>query len=245
VPSAINAARRAAAVVAVIVVAAVAGCDARSAAPDADGTPAPSASRSPVETASPQPSASPSRSPSASPSASRTGTRYVFPVRGNASYAHTHEGYPASDIMAACGTGVVAVTNGVVLEAQRVDLYDPKVDAGATRGGIFVSILGDDGVRYYGAHFTSIKPGIAPGARVTAGMPIAVVGSTGNSGACHVHFAISPPCARTGDWYNRRGLIYPWPYLDSWRAGGSKSPVAEVRAWQARNGCPTRPLVLP
>ena len=41
----------------------------------------------------------------------------------------------------------------------------------------------------------------------------------------------------------RRGVLYPWPYLDSWKAGGNKSPVAAVKAWKAKHGCPTAPTV--
>ena len=46
----------------------------------------------------------------------------------------------------------MAVTDGVILEVNRVDTWNPKIDAGATRGGLSVSLLGDDGVRYYGSH---------------------------------------------------------------------------------------------
>jgi murein DD-endopeptidase MepM/ murein hydrolase activator NlpD len=133
----------------------------------------------------------------------------------------------------------------VVLEVTRVDTFDPKVNAGATRGGLSVSILGNDGVRYYGSHYSSIKTGIDAGVRLTAGQPIAVVGRTGDAGACHVHFGLSPVCQRTDDWWIRRGVIWPWSYLDSWRAGGTKSPVAEITSWQTAHGCPTKPLVDP
>jgi murein DD-endopeptidase MepM/ murein hydrolase activator NlpD len=185
---------------------------------------------------------SPSQSPP-QPAAGRNATRYkyVFPVLGKVSYAHTHHDYPASDIMAPCGATAVSPVNGTVLEVSRVDTYDPKVNAGATRGGLSVSVLGEDGARYYGSHFASIDAGVDAGTRVTAGQPIAVVGKTGDASACHEHFGISPACARTGDWWTRRGTIWPWPYLDSWRAGTGKSPVAEVSSWQASHGCPTQP----
>ena len=44
--------------------------------------------------------------------------------------------------------------------------WDPAVGDPATRGGNAVSIVGDDGVRYYLAHFQLIDPAITPGARV-------------------------------------------------------------------------------
>jgi peptidoglycan LD-endopeptidase LytH len=178
----------------------------------------------------------------ASPAPMSTAPRYVFPVQAAvATYAHAHDDYPASDILAPCGTPVVAAADGVVLELNRVDRWDPATDDGAWRGGRFMSILGDDGVRYYGAHFSVIVDALAPGVRVSAGQQIGLVGTTGLSGACHLHFGISPPCARVGDWWNRRGVIWPWPYLDAWRAGTSTSAVPEVSAWHTSHGCPAAP----
>jgi murein DD-endopeptidase MepM/ murein hydrolase activator NlpD len=105
-----------------------------------------------------------------------------------------------------------------------------------------VSIRGDDGVRYCGAHLSAIAPGIDAGIRVRTGTQLGLVGLTGNaSHICHLHFGLSPVCQGTGDWWVRRGVIYPWRYLDSWRSGGNLSPVDEVAAWQRTNGCPTAP----
>jgi murein DD-endopeptidase MepM/ murein hydrolase activator NlpD len=166
-------------------------------------------------------------------------------VAGKASYGQTHHGYPATDIFAACGTPYVAPVDGVVLELSRADTWDPKINAGPTRGGLNISILGDDGIRYYAAHFASIEPGVAPQTRVTAGQKLAVVGRTGDTTACHVHFGISPLCQRLGDWWIRRGVIWPWPYLDAWHSGQMRPPAPEITAWQAANGCPATPLVEP
>jgi murein DD-endopeptidase MepM/ murein hydrolase activator NlpD len=182
----------------------------------------------------------PSRTPS--PAAGTPGV-FVFPVMGHYSYGHVHHDYPATDILAPCGSQVVAATSGVVLEVSRVDKWKRSVDAGATRGGLSVSIRGDDGVRYYGSHFEAINTNIKPGVRVRAGQPLGKVGETGDASACHLHFGLSPICASTGDWWNQRGVIWPWRYLDSWRKGGDKSPVAEITAWQHKNGCPTKPTV--
>lgn len=195
----------------------------------------------------PRPVASPTTSALSSPKPTTTGTpgHFVFPVVGKFSYARTHHDYPATDIIAACGDEFRAVTSGVVLEATRVDRYKPSVNAGATRGGLSVSIRGDDGVRYYGSHLEMISKVIRPGVRVKAGQMIGKVGETGDASACHLHFGISPVCKGIGDWWTQRGVVYPWPYLDSWRKGGNKSPVAEVKAWHAKYGCPTKPLVDP
>jgi murein DD-endopeptidase MepM/ murein hydrolase activator NlpD len=165
--------------------------------------------------------------------------RYVFPVSAaNVSYHPTHAAYPATDLFAACGAPVVAVTDGTVLEVSRVDRFVKGRPDGPFNGGLFTSVLGDDGVRYYGSHLTTVNTGIEAGVRVRAGQRLGTVGHTGNaSNVCHLHFAISPPCARTGDWNVRRGVVWPAPYLDSWRRQGSRSPVDEVAAWQRRHNC--------
>jgi murein DD-endopeptidase MepM/ murein hydrolase activator NlpD len=163
-------------------------------------------------------------------------------VIGRNSYAHTHHDYPATDIITRCGNRVVAVTSGTILAVTRVDRWTRSVNAGATRGGLSISLVGGDGVRYYGSHLSAISAGIEPGARVSTGQTIGRIGDSGDASACHLHFGISPPCAKVGDWWTQRGAVFPWPYLDAWRAGRAKSPVAEVKAWQARHGCPKKPL---
>jgi murein DD-endopeptidase MepM/ murein hydrolase activator NlpD len=144
--------------------------------------------------------------------------------------------------MAACGTVVRAVTDAVVLEVSRVDTFDKATSGGGDRGGLSVSMAGDDGVRYYGSHFSAIDPGVQPGVRVAAGARLGLVGKTGNANnTCHLHLGVSPVCSRTEDWWIRRGVIWPWPYLDAWKAGQPKSPAAEITAWQEKHGCPAEP----
>ncbi len=196
--------------------------------------------------ASPTPTPTPTTTkPKPKPTTQGTPGVFVFPVVGHVSYAHTHHDYPATDIIANCGDEVRAVTSGVILEVTRVDKWKASVDAGATRGGLSVSIKGDDGVRYYGSHLEEINKNIQPGVRVTAGEPLGKVGETGDASVCHLHFGLSPVCRGTGDWWIQRGVIWPWSYLDSWRAGGDKSPVSAIKAWQKANGCPTHPLTDP
>jgi hypothetical protein len=66
---------------------------------------------------------------------------YAFPVGGKpVSYHRTHSGYKATDIFAKCGSPVVAVTDGVVLEVSRVDRFDPARPDNALKGGLFVSL---------------------------------------------------------------------------------------------------------
>ncbi len=152
---------------------------------------------------------------------------YVYPFTGKkTSYAKTHHDYPASDVFG-CGAAVVAPTSGTVDQISTVDRWEPKVNDPATRGGKFVSMIGDDGVRYYFAHLHSVA--VTPGQIVRPGAPLGVMGRTGNAraSACHTHVGISWPCAAP-EWEVRRGEIWPWRYLDAWRAGKQLSPVAEI-----------------
>ncbi|MGC4804231.1 M23 family metallopeptidase [Micromonospora sp. DT233] len=180
---------------------------------------------------------------SASPAPTRTGLRHVFPVRAdNVDYHRTHSGYPGTDIFADCGEPVVAVTDGTVLEVSRVDRFDRRGPQGPHNGGLSVSLLGDDGVRYYGSHLSRIAPGVAAGIRVRAGQRLGDVGRTGNANnVCHLHFGISPACTGQGDWWIRRGVVWPARYLDSWRRDGEREPAAEVAAWRRGHGCPKAP----
>ncbi len=170
------------------------------------------------------------------PAPSTGTTPYGMPVAdgAQAGYSHEHHDYPASDVFvpASCGASIIAPANGAVLEARRIDGWTQAVDNPATRGGKSVAILGDDGVRYYFAHFDALDAAIEPGARVGIGQTLGLMGRTGRAGACHVHFGISPPCPGK-EWSVRRGVIFPWRYLDAWRRGEQLSPVAEVQQWLA------------
>ena len=187
------------------------------------------------------PKGTPTATPTASPSAVRPD--YVFPVGSkSARFGRTHHDYPATDIFAPCGSPALATTAGVVSEVSRKDGWTLRENKGATRGGLSVSIVGTDGVRYYGSHLKSVVKSMVPGYRVRAGQTLGLVGHTGSARPtpCHLHFGISPPCA-TGDWWNRRGVLSPYAFLTSWQGGGQRSPVKTVATWKAAHGCPTRP----
>ncbi len=163
---------------------------------------------------------------------------YVFPVANcEVNYTRAHHDYPASDILAKAGCRFVAPTNGVIDEVNRVDRWSGKTNLGIDRGGLSVSIIGDDGVRYYGSHLRSIPASIEPGVVVKAGRLLGSVGSTGSARgtAPHLHFGISWPTPE-GTWWVRRGAVLPWKYLNAWKNGKDLSPVAEVNAQREKVG---------
>ena len=160
----------------------------------------------------------------------------AFPVDPavNSSFTpEAHAAYRATDIFSSsgCGTALLAPVTGVVDEVV-TNIWDAEVDDPATRGGNAVSIIGDDGVRYYLAHFQTIDPAITPGARVVAGDRLGEMGDTGRMSACGVHFALSLPCANR-EWWVRRGVIWPDEYLSAWQQGDNLSPLPELQAWFA------------
>ncbi|MEV4343713.1 M23 family metallopeptidase [Actinoplanes sp. NPDC049596] len=234
----------------------LAGCGSVTGSPSASETPqfiepevtaSAGASESPAAAPSSAPpaatptSAAPTSSAPAkqSTAAAPTTVKYVFPVKAsNVDYHPTHSKYPATDIFADCGEPVVATTSGVVLEISLKDVYVKGSPDGPNNGGLSVSLLGDDGVRYYGSHLSKVQTGITKGVRVTAGQLLGKVGHTGNAnGVCHLHYGISPSCAKVGDWKVRRGVVWPATFLDSWRKKGQKSPVATVAAWNRSHNC--------
>ena len=158
--------------------------------------------------------------------------RYRFPVAGcRASYANAHHDYPAADMFTRRNCAFVAPVAGRVDEVTRTDRWDPATNRGADRGGRSVSLVGVDGVRYYGSHLEAVLPGVVPGLQVRAGQPLGRIGNSGSARATavHLHFAISWP-TRPGVWWIRRGVVPPARYLDSWRAGGNRSPAGAVQA---------------
>lgn len=108
----------------------------------------------------------------------------VCPVNGSAygdswgaarSGGRRHEGV---DMLAPFGTPVYAVTSGSVMFKQNA------------LGGNAASLVGDNGNRYYYAHFSSYE---GASRRVSAGEVIAYIGDTGNApGVMHLHFEVHP-----------------------------------------------------
>jgi peptidoglycan LD-endopeptidase LytH len=192
-----------------------------------------------ASTADPTTTAPPASEPAEPTTTTRaTSARYRFPVAGcQSSYGNLHHDYPAADIFTERGCTFVAPVDGRVDEVARTDTWSQANDRGAARGGRSVSLVGVDGVRYYGSHLESVAPGIAPGVRVRAGQPLGRIGNSGSARptAVHLHFGLSWP-TRPGIWWVRRGMVPPARYLDSWRAGGNLSPVRAVEAARAEAG---------
>jgi murein DD-endopeptidase MepM/ murein hydrolase activator NlpD len=163
---------------------------------------------------------------------------YVFPIFGcDYTYAKAHHDYPATDILAKAGCRYVAATSGVIDEVNRVDSWSGKTNLGVDRGGLYVSFIGDDGVRYYASHLRTIPLSIQPGVVVKAGRFLGTVGATGSARGTkpHIHFGLSwstPPQT----WWVRRGMVWPWKYLDAWKAGKDLSPAKEVEAKRLKLG---------
>ena len=165
---------------------------------------------------------------------------FIFPVADCAvDYARAHHDYAATDILAKKGCKFVSPVNGVIDEVNRVDNWSGKTNLGIDRGGLYVSIIGDDGVRYYGSHLSSVVASIQPGVVVKAGRILGKIGSSGSARgtAPHLHFGISwPTPTQPNVWWVRRGVVLPFKYLDAWKAGKDLSPVKDVAAAQMKYG---------
>ena len=176
------------------------------------------------------------------PARAEATSRYVFPIKGCAvTYGQAHHDYEAADMLTGLGCLFVAPIAGRVDEVGSTDTWSGRTSLGAARGGLFVSIVGDDGVRYYGSHLSSVGTGIRRGVRVLAGQGLGRVGTTGSARGTspHLHFGVSWPTA-PGVWWVRRGMLAPYPYLQSWRAGGGRSPSAVVFALRSKLGTTPR-----
>jgi murein DD-endopeptidase MepM/ murein hydrolase activator NlpD len=157
---------------------------------------------------------------------------YTFPIAGcTVTYSKYHHDYPATDIQAKKGCAFVSPVAGVIDEVNTVDKWSGKTNKGADRGGLSISIIGDDGLRYYGSHLSKIEANVMPGVRVASGEKLGEIGSTGSARGTkpHLHFGISYPTEK-GIWWVRRGVglekgkTSPWKYLQAWQAGKDLKP---------------------
>ena len=163
---------------------------------------------------------------------------YTFPVAGcTVTYSKYHHDYPAADIFGKKGCAFVSPVAGIVDEVNSVDKWSGKTNLGADRGGLSISIIGDDGLRYYGSHLSKIEANIVPGYKVATGEKLGEIGSTGSARGTkpHLHFGISYPTEK-GIWWVRRGVglekgkTSPWKYLQAWQAGKDLKPKLTMPA---------------
>ncbi len=144
---------------------------------------------------------------------------YVFPVQPvkSASFKKGGHGYPGIDIFAGKGTAFVSPVSGTIEDIQSTDLWEKTRDP-ALKGGIWISIAGDDGYRYYGSHLEGIAAGMTLGKKVKTGEVLGYIGSSGNAARTpsHLHFGISL-ASRPYTYLVRRGEIEPYFFLSCLR----------------------------
>jgi murein DD-endopeptidase MepM/ murein hydrolase activator NlpD len=149
--------------------------------------------------------------------------RYSFPIRPAtaASFSRGGHPYPAVDIFAPSGSAFMATTAGVIEDVQRDETAGPPW-TDERKGGRWVSILGDDGFRYYGSHLLRVEDGLQIGQRVSAGDRLGQVGSSGNARGKppHLHFGVSR-VNEPYSWRSRRGTIDPVAFLKCLGDGGT------------------------
>ena len=136
----------------------------------------------------------------------------VFPVQGPHAFGgaggrfgaprsgHIHQG---QDVIAACGVPLVSALTGTVQYAGY------QSSAG---NYIVIDVNGSstDLVYMHMAYPAIVRTVNAP---IAAGQQIGVVGNTGNSEGCHLHFEYWQ-----GDWYGGGTPIDPLPFLQAWDA---------------------------
>ena len=163
---------------------------------------------------------------------------YTFPIAGcTVKYGKYHHDYPATDIDAKKGCAFVAPIAGVIDEVNIVDKWSGKTNLGADRGGLSISLIGDDGNRYYGSHLSKIEANIVPGYKVATGEKLGEIGTSGSARGTkpHLHFGISYPTDK-GVWWVRRGVglekgkTSPWKYLQAWQVGKDLKPKVVIPA---------------
>jgi len=133
--------------------------------------------------------------------------RHQFPVRGPHGYGEYAakfgggRGHQGQDIMAACGTPIVAARGGVV-----------KVKRFQSAAGNYVVIDGER-TSVDNAYMHMAGPAIVDqGERVKTGQQLGIVGRTGRASACHLHFE-----EWTGPgWYKGGSPFDPLPDLLAW-----------------------------
>lgn len=104
---------------------------------------------------------------------------FIFPAQGLITQGLHY--WNAVDLANKCGTPIVAAASGVVQRA----VFNNQWNLG---NGNYVTILHPNGVVTYYGHFEYVY--VKPGAKVTVGDTIGLMGRTGNATGCHIHFQV-------------------------------------------------------
>lgn len=131
-----------------------------------------------------------------------------LPWEGN---GRLHEGV---DISADSGVPVIAVADGVVVEA-------------GTKGGYgrYVAVRHAESLTTFYAHLGGIAAGVKPGVTVKAGTPLGRIGSSGTSTGPHLHFEI-----RDGD----QRPLNPAMFLGKAFAEAGDLPLDKAKRYSGR-----------
>jgi murein DD-endopeptidase MepM/ murein hydrolase activator NlpD len=136
----------------------------------------------------------------------------IFPVAGAHTFGqgvgaarkgHTHQG---QDIMAACGTPLVAVSRAKV-----------KFVSFQGAAGNYVVIRNKKLHQDYMYAHLAARASVTKGTVVQPGQQIGIVGQTGDATACHLHFELW-----LGKWYRGGHPVDPMPYLQTYQGFASK-----------------------
>ena len=133
----------------------------------------------------------------------------VFPIKGHHTYGDgigAGRGHQGQDLLAKCGKPVVAAEPGKVR----------FVDYQASGAGNYIVIKSKQtGFDYVYMHLAK-KASARRGDTISAGEQLGVVGTTGSSTACHLHFEM---WTKPG-WYRGGDVENPKPYLKAWDRAG-------------------------
>jgi murein DD-endopeptidase MepM/ murein hydrolase activator NlpD len=136
----------------------------------------------------------------------------IFPVAGPHTFGdgfgaprsgHTHQG---QDIMATCGTPLVAVSRAKV-----------KWVSFQGAAGNYVVIRNKKLHQDYMYAHLAARASVTKGTVVQPGQQIGIVGQTGDATACHLHFELW-----LGKWYRGGHPVDPMPYLQTYQGFAAK-----------------------
>jgi murein DD-endopeptidase MepM/ murein hydrolase activator NlpD len=131
---------------------------------------------------------------------------YVFPVGGGpsvVSVSHHHHDYPAADIAAPEGSPLFALADSIVMATY----------SGKGRCGIGFTMHLRDGAEFTYCHLSYLEPEVAPGAALTAGEPVGLMGHTGHATGPHLHLQHQPANAypQLEPWFQAfAGIAFSW-----------------------------------